>query len=64
MEQFIALLYAEGGFLGRFEHQDGRLTYVDENEGDVSSFRGKEQIYAGSDVVYELVYPGGILRDE
>lgn len=64
IQKSLMRLYAEGRFLGRFEHQDGRLTYHDENEGDVASFRGKEQISADGEVVYELVYHGGILRGE
>jgi hypothetical protein len=55
IKKSLTLLYAEGRFLGRFEHQDGRLRYIDENEGDAASFRGKEQIFAEGDVVYELV---------
>ncbi len=59
----LTLLYAEGRFLGRFEHREGLLTYRDENDGDVTSFRGKEQIYHGDEVVYELLYHGGMLRN-
>lgn len=64
IKQSLLRLYAEGRFLGRFEHRDGSLTYIDVNEGDVSSFRGKEHIYRDSEVVYELVYHGGFIRDE
>ena len=63
IQKSLTRLYAEGRFLGRFEHQDGQLTYIDENEGDVSSFRGKENIYDDGEVVYELVYHGGILHE-
>ncbi len=62
IQKSLKLLYAQDRFLGRFEHTDGRLRYVDENEGDVASFRGQEQIFAGSEVVYELFYHGGILH--
>jgi hypothetical protein len=64
IQKGLTLLYAEGRFLGRFEHQAGRLRYLDENEGDVASFRGKEQIFAENVVVYELLYHGGSVRDE
>ena len=64
VKQSLSRLYAEGRFLGRFEHRAGALTYIDANEGDVTSFRGKEQIYRDGEVVYELVYHGGFIRDE
>ena len=58
----LSRLYLEERFLGAFAHQEGALRYVDQNEGDVRAFRGKEQISRDSEVVYELVYHGGLLR--
>jgi hypothetical protein len=58
IQKSLPLLYAEVRFWGRFEHHDGRLAYLDEHEGDLSSFRGKEQISAGGEVVSEPVYLG------
>ena len=59
----LTRLYAEGRFLGRFEHTEGDLTYVDTNEGNVQFFTGREWISRAGEVVYELVYHGGIVKE-
>ncbi len=59
----LTKMYAEGRFLGRFEHSEGDLTYVDTNEGDVQFFTGREWISRGVETVYELVYHGGIVKE-
>jgi hypothetical protein len=59
----LTRLYAEGRFLGRFEHTEGDLTYVDTNEGSVQFFTGREWISRAGEVVYELVYHGGIVKE-
>ena len=61
--QSLSRMYLEERFLGRFEHREGHLSYVDQNEGDTHSFQGREQIFHGDDLVYELFYHGGNLRD-
>lgn len=62
IKRSLTRLYLEGRFLGAFAHQEGTLRYVDQNEGDMRAFRGKEQISRDGEVVYELVYHGGLLR--
>ncbi len=62
IKRSLTRLYLEGRFLGAFAHQEGALRYVDQNEGDVRAFRGKEQISKDDEIVYELVYHGGLLR--
>jgi hypothetical protein len=59
----LAKMYEEGRFLGAFEHVEDDLRYVDSNEGAVTRFHGKEQIYRNGQLVYELVYHGGLLQD-
>ena len=59
----LSKMYAEGRFLGGFEYADGELTYVDTNEGDVQFFTGREWISRNSEIVYELVYHGGLIKD-
>ena len=59
----LTRMYAEGRFLGRFEHAEGDLTYVDTNEGDVQFFTGREWISRAGEIVYELVYHGGIVKE-
>lgn len=62
LKQSLSRLYLEGRFLGAFAHQAGALNYVDQNEGDARAFRGKEQISRDDQIVYELVYHGGLLH--
>ena len=58
----LTRLYAEGRFLGGFELSEGELTYVDTNQGDPEFFTGREWISREEEVVYELVYHGGLIR--
>ncbi len=59
----LTAMYAEGRFLGGFEHMVNGMKYVDTSEGDVPFFTGKEWIERDGVVVYELVYHGGIVKD-
>ncbi len=59
----LSKLYTQGRFLGGFEHTLGVDAYVDTNEGNVTSFTGKEWITRGNTKVYELVYHGGLIKD-
>lgn len=59
----LSRMYTAGRFLGGFEHQEGSLRYVDQNTGDVRSFQGREYIALADEVVYELLYHGGLLQD-
>jgi hypothetical protein len=63
IQKSLSALYQEGRFLGGFEHTLGQDTYVDTNEGDVTSFTGKEWITRDGVKVYELVYHGGLIKD-
>lgn len=58
----LSLLYAEGRFLGGFQCETPMGTYIDTNEGDETSFIGREWINQGGLVVYELVYHGGLVK--
>ncbi|MCJ7826742.1 MAG: DUF5680 domain-containing protein [Demequinaceae bacterium] len=59
----LSALYAEGRFLGGFEHTVGGDTYTDTNDGDVTHFTGLEWITRDGVRVYELVYHGGLVRE-
>ena len=61
IKKSLSKLYEEGRFLGGFTFQDGSLTYIDTNEGDVSYFRGLEYINVNEVRAYELHYHGGLL---
>ncbi len=63
IKKSLSKLYTEGRFLGGFEQAVGAFTYVDTSEGDVRFFRGKEWISRGGEIVYELVYHGGLVKD-
>ncbi len=60
----LSRLYTEGRFLGGFQYPHNGFTYIDTNEGDASSFRGREFISQGNATVYELFYHGGLILDE
>lgn len=62
IKRSLTLLYAEGRFLGGFEHVAGDLRYTDETEGDVRAFRGVERIYLSGELAYRLRYHGGLIR--
>ncbi len=56
-------LYQEGRFLGGFEYTVDDLRYVDTNEGDFQLFHGKEWIERDGQIVYELLYHGGVIKN-
>lgn len=59
----LSRLYAEGRFLGGFEHSQGDFSYFDSSEGDFSRFTGREWIERGGVRAYELVYHGGLIKE-
>jgi len=63
IKKSLSRMYAEGRFLGGFEHTEDSLTYVDTSEGDANCFHGRESIRSGKEIAYELVYHGGLIRD-
>ncbi len=60
----LSRLYTEGRFLGGFQYPHEEFTYLDTNEGEVSSFRGREFISRGGVTVYELFYHGGLILED
>lgn len=58
----LSRLYAAGRFLGGWEHAEGDLMYQDVSQGDWMRFSGREWIEKGGEIVYELVYHGGLIR--
>jgi hypothetical protein len=59
----LSKMYEEERFLGGFEHSIGNNTYFDTNEGDITSFTGKEWITCESAKAYELTYHGGLVKE-
>jgi hypothetical protein len=59
----LTRLYQEGRFLGGFECTVEDLRYVDTSEGDVQLFHGKEWIEREGQIVYELRYHGGLVKN-
>jgi hypothetical protein len=62
IKESLSRLYEEGRFLGGFEYSAGDTTYTDTNQGDPSSFSGKEWITRDHLKVYELEYHGGMIK--
>ena len=58
----LSLMYREGRFLGGWLHTQGELTYHDTSQGDLTYFSGREWIEKDGQVLYELVYHGGMIR--
>ncbi|MBN1995006.1 MAG: hypothetical protein JW953_20090 [Anaerolineae bacterium] len=64
IKQSLSALYQEGRFLGGFEYSTAKNdTYFDTNEGEMTSFTGKEWIMRQNTRVYELVYHGGLVKE-
>ena len=53
---------ADRPFRGPPLFEDGPFRYVNNSEGDISEFRGEEEIYRSGTRVYGLRYNGGIIR--
>jgi hypothetical protein len=62
IKESLTQMYAEGHFLGGYEHQTGEYAYTDTNTGDLTFFTGREWISRSGVTVYELVYHGGLVR--
>ena len=62
IKESLSKMYAEGRFLGGFAHTVDGFAYVDTSEGDVAYFQGREWIAHEGEVVYALVYHGGLLK--
>ena len=63
IKESLSALYQQGRFLGGFEHATDKGAYTDTNEGDATSFTGREWITRGDVKVYELVYHGGLIEE-
>ena len=60
----LSRMYTEGRFLGGFEHQHEGFVYADTSAGDASCFHGRETIVRDGEIAYELVYHGGLIKEE
>lgn len=58
----LSRMYREGRFLGGWLHTHGELAYHDTSQGDLTHFSGHEWIEKDDQVLYELVYHGGMIR--
>lgn len=63
IQQSLSTMYQSGQFLGGFQHRVGEYIYADTNDGDVLFFTGKEMISLNREIVYQLVYHGGLIKD-
>ena len=63
IRESLSRMYKEGRFLGGFEYSTKNGAYFDSNEGDISSFTGKEWIIREKVKVYELIYHGGLIKE-
>ena len=63
IQQSLSKMYQSGRFLGGFQHMVGEYIYTDTNDGDALYFTGKETISLIGEIVYQLVYHGGLIKD-
>lgn len=63
IRESLSRMYKEGRFLGGFEFSANNLTYLDSSEGTADRFQGRELIYSGNEIAYELLYHGGLIKD-
>ncbi|MEN6408210.1 MAG: DUF5680 domain-containing protein [Anaerolineaceae bacterium] len=62
IQRSLTHMYRQGRFLGGFEYPYGDLVYHDTSDGEPDAFTGVEWITRGDEVVYRLVYHGGLIR--
>ncbi|MFW5713595.1 MAG: DUF5680 domain-containing protein [Brevefilum sp.] len=58
----LSKMYAQGRFLGGWQHTRDDLVYIDSSKGDLSHFTGYEWIEKDGVKVYELYYHGGLIK--
>jgi hypothetical protein len=63
IKESLSRMYQEGRFLGGFKHNTAYGVYHDANQGNFTSFTGRELISRGGSVVYELYYHGGLIKE-
>jgi hypothetical protein len=63
IKESLSKLYQSGRFLGGFNHTLDEFTYIDTNDGDPLYFTGKEWIELKGEIVYQLVYHGGLVNE-
>jgi hypothetical protein len=59
----LTQMYQSGRFLGGFEQTVDEYRYVDTSAGDFQLFHGKEWIEREGQIVYELLYHGGVVKN-
>jgi hypothetical protein len=62
IKKSLSKMYQSGRFLGGFKHTVEKYNYTDTNDGDPDFFTGKEWIDIEGEIVYELVYHGGLIK--
>ena len=62
IQKSLSKMYQSGRFLGGFTHKVEKYTYTDTNDGDPEYFTGQEWIDIEGEIVYELVYHGGLIK--
>jgi len=63
IQQSLSKMYQSGRFLGGFKLTIGEFNYTDTNEGDPLNFTGKEWIDINGEIVYALIYHGGLVNE-
>src|SRR5262249_19139366 len=62
LHEALGRVEASQPFRGPGTYQEGEYLYWNESQGNLPRFTGRETIYRGSLLVYELRYHGGLVR--
>jgi hypothetical protein len=62
LRKALAQVSEDRPFRGPSRYEGGGLEYLDNSEGELASFRGRERIVRGANQIYRLDYAGGLIR--
>jgi hypothetical protein len=62
IKESLSKMYQQGRFLGGFQHTVDEFEYYDTSIGGFSAFSGREWITHNGEIVYELLYHGGLIK--
>ena len=64
LKKAMSLVKADRPFRGPSNFNEGDWKYTDESQGTIENFKGKEKIYYQEELVYELTYHGGLIKEK
>jgi len=62
LTEMLSLVSVELPYRGPAFYRNGKFSYVNLTSGDFNWFQGEEKIYYENELIYELVYHGGMVK--